>query len=477
MDWSDGVIAVVKQDCQTCVLIEPILQQLSEGIIPLTVYVQDDPDFLSNITEVQDDTSLEYSFHLNIETVPTLIKIESGREVGRAIGWTKDEWRGLMNDELLGSDLPDFRPGCGSLSVAPGMIEKLELLYGNVRFASRRIAINELEDESEACFDRGWTDGLPVVPPSEERVYRMLKACCRDPHEILGDVPPDLVACTVEKVAINAVMAGCKPEYFPVVLATIEAALDSNFGLHGLLATTFFSGPMVIVNGPIRKSIGMNWKGNALGQGNRANATIGRALQLVVRNVGGGRPRGVDQATLGNPGKYTFCFAEDENTPWTTLAEQRGFRRNQSTVTVISADGVQPFVDQISREPDGLVRSMAASLRVVNNVKSAGAPDVVFVVSPEHGRVFDRAGWSKEKTIQALQRELQIPGAELVRGAGGIPPGMPDSVKDKTLGKFRAEGLRLVRAGGDAGFFSAIIPGWPAIGEMGCDPVTKEIII
>ena len=159
------------------------------------------------------------------------------------------------------------------------------------------------------------------------------------------------------------------------------------------------------------------------------------------------------------------------------MAEQRGFRRNQSTVTVISADGVQPFVDQISREPDGLVRSMAASLRVVNNVKSAGAPDVVFVVSPEHGRVFDRAGWSKEKTIQALQRELQIPGAELVRGAGGIPPGMPDSVKDKTLGKFRAEGLRLVRAGGDAGFFSAIIPGWPAIGEMGCDPVTKEIII
>lgn len=477
MDWPDGIIAVVKQDCPTCVLVEPVLQQLADSDRSLTVYVQDNPSFPSNVFRVIDDSGLEHSFHLNIETVPTLIKVEAGREVGRAIGWVKEEWCGLVGDAALGADLPGFRPGCGSLSVAPGMSEKLELRYGNISFSSRRIDIAELEDESEACFDRGWSDGLPVVPPTEERVYRMLKVCRRDPAEVLGDVPPDLAVCTVEKVAINAVMAGCKPEYFPVVLATIEAALDPAFGLHGLLATTFFSGPMVIVNGPIRESIGMNWKGNALGQGNRANATIGRALQLVVRNVGGGRPGGVDQATLGNPGKYTFCFAEDESTPWTTLVEQRGFSRDQSTVTVISADGVQPFVDQISREPEGLVRSMAASLRVVNNIKSAGAPDAIFVVSPEHGRVFDLAGWSKEKAIEALQCELQIPGEELVRGAAGIPPGMPDSVKGKTLGKFRPEGLRLVRAGGDAGLFSAIIPGWPAIGEMGCDPVTKEVLV
>jgi len=477
MDWSDGIIAVVKQDCPTCVLVEPVLQQLSSGETPLTVYVQDHPSFPSNVSRVIDDCSLEHSYHLNIETVPTLIKIEAGCEVERAIGWVKEEWCELTGAETLGADLPDFRPGCGSLSVAPGMVEKLELRYGNVSFCSRRIVIAELEDDSEACFDRGWSDGLPVVPPTEERVYRMLKACRRDPAEILGAMPPDLVSCTVEKVAINAVMAGCKPEYFPVVLATVEAALDPAFGLHGLLATTFFSGPMVIVNGPVRESIGMNWKGNALGQGNRANATIGRALQLVVRNVGGGRPGGVDQATLGNPGKYTFCFAEDESTPWTTLAEQRGFTRDQSAVTVISADGVQPFVDQISREPEGLVRSMAASLRVVNNVKSAGAPDAIFVVSPEHGHVFDRAGWSKEQTTEALQRELQIPGEQLVRGAGGIPPGMSDSVKGMVLGKFRPEGLRLVRAGGEAGLFSAIIPGWPAIGEMGCDPVTKEVFV
>jgi len=477
MDWPDGIIAVVKQDCPTCVLVEPVLQQLAGGDMPLIVYVQDGASFPTDVTQVCDDSSLEYSFHLSIETVPTLIKIESGREVERVIGWVKDEWCELVGDDTLGKALPAFRPGCGSLSVAPGMTEKLELRYGNISFSSRRIDIAELEDDSEACFDRGWSDGLPVVAPTEERVYRMLRGCSRDSTEVLGHMPPDLVSCTVEKVAINAVLAGCKPEYFPVVLATVEAALDPAFGLHGLLATTFFSGPMVIVNGPIRESIGMNWKGNALGQGNRANATIGRALQLIVRNVGGGRPGGVDQATLGNPGKYTFCFAEDESTPWTTLAEQRGFSRDQSAVTVISADGVQPFVDQISREPEGLVRSMAASLRVVNNIKSAGAPDAIFVVSPEHGRVFDLAGWSKEKTIAALQLELQIPGEELVRGAGGIPPGMPDSVKGKTLGKFRPEGLRLVRAGGNAGLFSAIIPGWPAIGEMGCDPVTKEVLL
>jgi hypothetical protein len=128
-------------------------------------------------------------------------------------------------------------------------------------------------------------------------------------------VPPDLAPCTVEKVAINAVMAGCKPEYMPVVLAAVEAALIDEFGMHGVLCTTMFCGPLVIVNGPISRRVGMNSGVNALGQGNRANASIGRALQLVIRNVGGGRPGEVDRSALGTPGKYTFCFAEAETSP------------------------------------------------------------------------------------------------------------------------------------------------------------------
>ena len=179
---------------------------------------------------------------------------------------------------------------------------------------SRAVELADLEDEVEAAYDRGWTDGLPVVPPTEERVLRMLAARPGAPDEVVAVVPPDLVPCTVEKVAVNAVLAGCLPEYLPVVLAAVEAACTDAFNVHGLLATTYFSSPVVVVNGPIARAHRHEQSGiNALGQGNRANATIGRALQLVVRNVGGGRPGEVDRATLGNPGKYTFCFAEDED--------------------------------------------------------------------------------------------------------------------------------------------------------------------
>ena len=164
-------------------------------------------------------------------------------------------------------------------------------------------SVPEVEDPHEVCYDRGWSDGLPVIPPTPVRVYRMLQGTTRDPDEVLGEMPPDLNPITVEKVAINAVMAGCRPEYFPVVLAVTEAALKPEFSMHGLLVTLWFSGPVIIVNGPVSKRIGMNWGGNVFGQGNRANATIGRAFLLLIRNVGGGRPREIDRSVFGNLGK------------------------------------------------------------------------------------------------------------------------------------------------------------------------------
>src|SRR5204863_4543033 len=173
---------------------------------------------------------------------------------------------------------------------------------------SRRIEIGSDEDEQEAMFARGWSDGLPLVPPTEERVLRMLDGTSRDPQEVIGLVPPALAAASVEKIAINAVMAGCKPEYLPVVLAAVEAVLDDSFAMHGILATTQFAGPVVIVNGPIRRRIGMNAKGNALGRGNRANSSSGRALQLVIRNIGEGRPQEGDRAAPGPPGKLGRRF-------------------------------------------------------------------------------------------------------------------------------------------------------------------------
>ena len=468
-----GWIAVVKEDCPTCVLIEPVLKALRDQDANLTILVQDNPDFPA-LENVVHDADLKHSYGLKIETVPTLIKVANGTEIDRTIGWDKNAWQELTEQPDLGTKLPALRPGCGSLSVEPGMPERLALRFGDFDVKSRRIEISELEDPIEYCFDRAWSDGLPVVPPTEERLYRMLQGTRRDPQEVIGEVPPNLVPCTVEKIAINAVMAGCKPEYLPVVLAAVEAALEPAFCMHGLLATTWFSGPMIVVNGPIRKAIGMNWQGNALGQGNRANATIGRALQLVIRNVGGGRPQEVDMSTLGSPVKYGFCFAEDEDTPWTTLAEDAGFEPTQSTVTLFTADGLQGCADQTSRSPDQLIYSLAGSLKSINHIDMAGGSDAVVVVPPEHGRIFDQAGWSKQQTLDALHASLQIPG----KGLGMVTDSEDErNTETKLKPKFRPNGLRLIRAGGQAGLFSAIISGWVMNGSAGSEPVTKEIVI
>ena len=231
-----------------------------------------------------------------------------------------------------------------------------------------------------------------------------------------------------------------------------------------------------MVNGPIRKAIGMNWAGNCLGQGNRANATIGRALQLVIRNVGGGRPQGVDRSTLGNPGKYTFCFAEDEDgSPWEPLSVERGIEAGKSAVTLFAADGVQGLFDQLSRQPESLVKTLARCLRSVAHPKMAMTSDVFLVVAPEHGRVFREGGWDKAKLKEELGKELMLDGKDLIRGAGGIAEGLPEHLKDATVPKFRPGGLNIVHAGGKAGLFSAIIGGWLATGQIGSSPVTKEI--
>jgi len=472
----DGMLVFVKRECATCAMIVPVLEQLAGGDAALTVYSQDAPSFPEAISSVVDDRELKQSFRCDIETVPTLIRMENGKETGRAAGWVKEEWRALSGVRSLGEGLPDFRPGCGSRSVEPGIAEELAVRFGRVRLASRRIESPPLEDGVETCFARGWTDGLPVVPPTEVRVVRMLTGTSRPPDEVVGIVPPNLAPCTVEKAAINAVMAGCRPEYMPVVLAAVEAACEEDFCLHGLLATTYFSGPLVIVNGPVAKAVGMNSGVNALGQGNRANATVGRALQLVVRNVGGGRPGEIDRATLGNPGKYTFCFAEDEaGSPWEALSVERGFPKGTSTVTLFAGDGVQPVFDQLSRSPESLARTYAVCLRSVAHPKIAMASDALLVVSPEHGRVFGDSGWSKSRLRQELDALLQLPGSELVRGAGGVAEGVPVELKDATIPKFRPGGLHIVHAGGPAGRFSAIIRGWVASGPKGSQAVTKEI--
>jgi len=469
---------VVKKDCPTCALIEPVIKQLSDTFNnSLTIYVQDDPSFPESVADKIDDSSLEFSYKQNIEIVPTLIRSSDGLdEQARIFGWDKNQWQKFTGIENLGANLVDFKPGCGSKTQDPGMTEILTLRFDTDLLQARKIELAESEDIMEACFERGWSDGLPLVPPTPLRVTRMLSSTDRSANEIVGSVPPDNRPCTIEKIAINAVMAGCKPDYLQVVIAALRAALKDEFCMHGLLCTTYFSTPVMIVNGPITKQIGMNSGVNALGQGNRANATIGRALQLIVRNVGGGIPGGIDRATLGNPGKYTFCFCEDESdAEWPSLSMDRGYTREDSVVNLFAGSGVQPFVDQQSRQPESLAKNLANSLRSVANTRSFGMADAIIVISPEHRRVLRECGWTKPNLKQALYDELKTPGADIIRGKDGIAEGMPEKFKDIMLNKFRNDGLHIVGAGGKAGMFSAIISGWLASGEKGSQMVSQQI--
>ena len=466
----DGLVVFVKRECETCRMVAPLLAEFAA-----TVYTQDDATFPDGI-DATHDAELSWSWHHDIETVPTLIRVVDGVEVERTVGWLRDDWQRITGIPTLGTALPVMRPGCGSMSVDPDLAPRLAAAFGGDVLKSRRLELAELDDEFEMMFDRGFTDGLPVVPPTEERVLRMLEGTHRDPQEIVAIVPPDLVPVTVEKVAVNAVMAGCKPEYLPWVLAAVEAVCTDEFNIHGVLATTMPVGPVIVCNGPGTRAIGMNGGGNALGQGNRANLTIGRAVQLVVRNVGGGRPGEVDRATHGNPGKISFCFAELEtSSPWTSLAQSRGYDEHADTVTVFAGEGPRCIVDQKARTAEELATVFAACLRTLHNPKLIIAFDAILVVGPEHARVFAEAGWDRDRVLSELHARLQFPGSELVHGAGGIADGVPEHLRDApALPKFRPEGILLVHAGGGAGLFSMMIGGW-ANGATGSQPVTWPV--
>ncbi|MGD9754211.1 MAG: thioredoxin [Acidimicrobiia bacterium] len=388
--------------------------------------------------------------------------MEDGRETDRREGWSRPQWEAFTGIGGLGAELPEHRPGCGSLSVDPNLVDELRVRFEGGVLRARRLELASLEDEMEALFERGWTDGLPVVPPTEARVLRMLEGTSREPQDVVAVVPPQLVPITVEKVAINAVMAGCKPEYLPVVLAAVEAACTEQFNIHGLLCTTYYSGPLLIVNGPLTTRIGMNSGHNVLGQGNRANSTIGRALQLIVRNVGGGRPGrdGIDRAAFGSPGKVGWSIAENEaDLPagWVPMSVEAGFAAGENTVSLFAGHGPSAVVDQLSRTPEDLIEAFVRKVASNFDPKffARRLDNLLLIIGPEHGRVFAEGGWDKARVRAELNQRIFA--------AHGIDVPQP-----------RWDAPAIVFAGGDAGLFSALIEGWvsgPTGSQMICHPI------
>ncbi len=312
-------------------------------------------------------------------------------------------------------------------------------------------------DGLQAFFRRQrWTDGLPVVPPTRARVERMLRDLDRPAHQPVGLVPPLMGAATVEHVAVNALMAGCGPQHMPVLLAALDAMLDPAFNLYGLQTTTHCVAPLLMVNGPLAGSLGIHGGNNLFGPGAWSNGVVGRAIRLILLNLGGGLPGDVDKATMGHPGKYTFCMAENEAaSPWPSLRADLGFAPAVSTVTVIGAEAPHNINDHESTTAGGLLTMFVGTMAQTgqNNVWYAGEP--LLVICPEHAATIAAGGFGKDDVKRMIYEDARIPLKRFSREniERRMPRKFPLRFKDRPLDTLvpiaqRWEDIMIVVAGG-----------------------------
>ena len=339
----------------------------------------------------------------------------------------------------------------------------------SISLKSRRIeASNSFEAINELYYQRGWTDGLPIVPPTEDRVRSMLEASSRDPEEVLGVFPPKNGTAIVEKVAITAVMAGCRPEYFTIVVAAVEAVCREQFNVGGVQSTTDGAAPVLILNGPLTSRLNINSETGVFGHGYRANATIGRALRLVMRNIGGAIPGETDKSTFGHPGKYTMCIAENERiSPWEPLHVESGYQLDTSTVTAVAVTGFHQVSEMTVTSGREVLNTICGSLRGWGNVLHyiiGRETPLLLVLEPEHAHEIADDGFTKSDVKNYIFEHAGMSvGSLRDRGYWGNRT-WPDWVDDQD-DEFmvppvsRPENIIIVVAGGD-GRHSAWLPSW-----------------
>jgi hypothetical protein len=505
-DGRHTLLCFVKEDCPTCGLSLPLVEMAFlkfGGAIRVLVIGQERAgnQLLAEryrlTVPILDDSALKISFGYGIEIVPTAILADpEGNAVQQFIGFGRRDWQDLFSQlsaiagtpapEIDWSSYPESRPGCGSRSLEPGIVERLQAEAEDSPLRARRIEIGEQDDPFEFMFAQGLTDGLPVIPPTPERVLRMLGGTRRNPPEVVGTCAPNYAPVTIEKIAINAVMAGCKPDYLPVVIAAVEAVCTPEFNIHGVTATTYGATPIIVVNGPIRHKIGMNMGINVFGQGNRANATIGRAVKLVVRNVGGGKPGEVERACFGSGSKYTCCFAElEEKSPWEPLHVERLFDAGDSVVTCFGLEGgPHQIADQTSRSARALVGSIGLGVEASWHPKTHNVGDILLVISPEHVDTIWNDRWTKQEVRQRIQEITARPLRELLPTAdyGGLGALLEHQQRrrseeelNRLIPKFQSTAnIHIAVAGGPAGKWSAMFGSW-ASGVYGSIPTSRKI--
>jgi hypothetical protein len=334
--------------------------------------------------------------------------------------------------------------------------------------AGRRQITGDFAGANRVLEDEGWTDGLPVIPPTEALVDEMLRGATRPADEILGRMEPLQGTVTVEKVAANVVMAGCRPEYFPVVLASVRAVLQPDFHVGSTACTTGGAAPLIIVNGPIAARLGISGGTACFGGNIKANATIGRALRLVMRNLGGAKPDGMEKSTQAWPGKIACCFAENEaRSPWEPLHVERGHAAETSTVTVVAVRGIYPLTEGVQTTGQGVLETLVASMRYVGSPiyhQMHNAIPVIVALCPEHAEEIARAGFDRRAVRAYIHAHARLP-ARALRDRGYYAPeawkGLVDESDPDALVPIvtSPEQIILVVAGGD-GRHSAWMPAW-----------------
>ena len=469
-----ALLVFVAEECPTSRLTLERLERLHEPFAlagaSLVAVFEDGPEVAertmrrcrASYPALSEPAPFEVSASYGVATLPSAFLVGSDQRVLASVeGWSREDFDRLAVEvaRLAGNaaaakvsdEHPHIKPGCASKNTL-----ELSLV---VAMEAGSSGLDEWED----MFERGWSDGLPTVAPTRERVDRMLGG--RDAAPSFGPMPPGMGELTIARLASCAVLAGCHPSYFPLLIAATHAMLDPAFNIHGQTNTTHTSGPVFIVNGPVRQAIAMNAGINAMGGWNRANATIGRALRLVVGLTGQGRPGTLDRSTLGQPGKISFCFAEnEEESPWTTLAEDRGFEPGRSVVTAYCGDAPFSVSDHYSRDPAELVTTIAlAGSAVFSPHFYPVAAETVFVISPEHARDLAAAGWDKKEVAGRIFDASKRRVKDLRGGEQGPFAAAMD--EEAELAKWsKADEVVIVVAGGRAGRFSAVLPPWVGFG-------------
>ena len=495
------LLVFFETDCPTCRLAIPYLNRLSREIGEAADILGISQDGERPTRELVEQSPIEFPVVLDGDlgvtklydpvAVPTLFLIGAdGRIVQTLSGFDKRALNEIAT-AMAGAPLtiaepfdgaPDSKFGCTSRhleGITEGELAAAANPYVKRAARASRIELDDSIDPFEYCVEFG--DPLPVIPPTVERVERMLTASPLDPGEVIALIPPNYGAATVEKIAANAVMAGCKPEMMRVLIPLVRAVCDELFNIHGVQATTHFAAPLVIVNGPIRGELGFAYGSNVFSNVARANSTLGRALQLILTNLGGARPGEIDMSTLGNAGKFSYCIAEnEEETPWEPLHVEMGFKLEQSTVTLFAGESPHGVSEHMAREGKQILKAISRALATVWSYRVCAGVEAMVVLCPEHVKTLHRDGFTKQAVRDFLFENTGIPVRHYEYGAGegtqhvklykqALIDGEPCYLKftDRAA-------IKLVVAGGTAGKFSAVIGSWAA-GPRGSQMVTYPI--